>query len=422
MLTEVTLRDFKAIADATLPLQRLTVLVGANGAGKSSALAGIEMAVQLSQSFDVAMFRYFELDPVKWTRRGHPHFGIKPTFAHTQGQTIATFTRGLGSDLPHAQLSFRHRDGRVVRRRFDFNKSPDPTALADVHFGHNLTVRHFQLSVPKLREASAATSPTPSMDQDGQGLASTLAHLLKADRDAFDALERDLKQVVPQVRRVALEPRELPGKTTFGDVVAVDIHDVGRILAPDLSEGTLLTLALLTELHRPKAPDILLLDDIDRGLHPRAQADLIACLRRLLQERPTLQIVATSHSPYLLDHLEPSEVIVMALDEPSRAHARCLAEHPEWPRMKDLLQTGEFWASVGEAWVIPEALPPSPPPEHPREDPSENPRPPLPPPEQRRKAALAAGGGPNLGLDPLEQRRDGGLLRGDVGGLVSGRG
>ena len=73
--------------------------------------------------------------------------------------------------------------------------------------------------------------------------------------------------------------------------------------------------------------------------------------RKLLSSDPDLQIVATSHSPYLLDQMQPQEVrLTMNRDEGSVACAR-LDEHPEFEKWKDMMAPGEFWSFVGESWV-----------------------------------------------------------------------
>ncbi len=118
-----------------------------------------------------------------------------------------------------------------------------------------------------------------------------------------------------------------------------------------ISEGTLLILGILTFFMRPNPPQIFLIDDIDHGLHPRAQRDLVNTLREFLNKNPELQIIATSHSPYLLDCLEPSEVrLTTLLDDGSTACAR-LDEHPEFEKWKDEMAPGEMWSLFGEKWV-----------------------------------------------------------------------
>ncbi|HSN98762.1 MAG TPA: AAA family ATPase, partial [Candidatus Nanopelagicales bacterium] len=137
-----------------------------------------------------------------------------------------------------------------------------------------------------------------------------------------------------------------------GHQVVLDFKGAPDVLAPLASEGTLLTIGLLTSLHAEPQPRLLLLDDVDQALHPRAQGELVAQLRRVLDERPELQIIATSHSPYLLDYLSPQEVLLTATKPDGSTACARLSEHPDLERWSDIAKTGELWSFVGEDWVI----------------------------------------------------------------------
>ena len=89
----------------------------------------------------------------------------------------------------------------------------------------------------------------------------------------------------------------------------------------------------------------------DQGLHPKAQKTLIETLRGLLTKNPGLQIVATSHSPYLLDHVRPEEVRLTSIDESGSSVWAALDEHPDWDSWKDQMTPGEFWSTFGDEWV-----------------------------------------------------------------------
>jgi predicted ATPase len=145
-------------------------------------------------------------------------------------------------------------------------------------------------------------------------------------------------------------------ESQIGDRFEIEFDDKSVIPADLLSEGTVLALGLLTTLREPRRPRLLLLDDIDRGLHLGAQAKLVQVLRAMMSVDPELQIVCTTHSPYVLDLFDPAEVRVLALDSERRAHARPLTEHPELAKWKFGTQTGELWAALGEAWVAAGAM------------------------------------------------------------------
>ena len=118
-----------------------------------------------------------------------------------------------------------------------------------------------------------------------------------------------------------------------------------------MSEGTLLTLGLLTVLAVPFHTGTILIDDLERGLHPKALGELVRQLRRVQEQYPELQVVATSHSPYLLDHFKAEEILLTSLDEEGYAVVKPLTDHPEYERWKDLMAPGEFWSTVGESWI-----------------------------------------------------------------------
>jgi hypothetical protein len=229
---------------------------------------------------------------------------------------------------------------------------------------------YLHLDATLLTATSVADEEEPTMAPDGGGLASSLAWIAGAAPDTLVEIARDLSSVVPGVRAIrtfrekvtdrAMEAMVVDGqamlrsreRTRIGDRFAVDFLGMtGSVPADLLSEGTVLALGLLTKLREPRRPRLVLLDDIDRGLHIEAQSKLVQVLRNLMKMDPELQIVCTTHSPYLLDRFEPSEVRVLALDELRHTHVRKLTEHPEFEKWKFGTQTGELWAALGEAWV-----------------------------------------------------------------------
>ena len=66
---------------------------------------------------------------------------------------------------------------------------------------------------------------------------------------------------------------------------------------------------------------------------------------------PDLQVIATAHSPYLLNYLAPEQVRIMTND--SEGHARCgrLTDHPQFETWKDEMAPGEMWSLFGEKWL-----------------------------------------------------------------------
>ncbi len=143
----------------------------------------------------------------------------------------------------------------------------------------------------------------------------------------------------------------------MGHQIVLDVAGADGIAAPLASSGTLVALALLTALtgtmHAKKR--LALIDDIELSLHPTAQTALMNQLQALLARDPDLQIVATTHSPYILDGIEPEKVWVFFPRANGEIAFKKLSDHPDAQRAKGTLSTGEIWTLDPESWVAEEA-------------------------------------------------------------------
>lgn len=340
MIERVEFQNFKSLQDVTIQLGRLTALVGPNGCGKSSVLQGTKLALDRPRAY-----RGDHLEPVQPQRLSYRGNAEKTN-------VIATLTNA-------ARFGFIWRVvGQSRGEEAVHSSGPLPKAA------------HLRLDVVEMTRTSLASVEQPVMAPNGAELASALAWMKGAEEDEFAAMTMQLREIVPGVKRIkALRERtmqsrmdkvELDGQSLWrtaqesaiGDQFSIEFEDGSEIPSDLLSEGTVLVLGLLAKLHERGRPDVLLIDDIDRGLHLSAQVKLIEALRTMLERDPTLQIVCTTHSPYLLDLFKPEEVRVLALDAERRTHARPLTEHPEFGKWKFGTQTGELWATLGEDWVV----------------------------------------------------------------------
>lgn len=232
---------------------------------------------------------------------------------------------------------------------------------------------YLKLFVSNLSKPDYSHDIHPSMQPDGSGLASSLADLRDQEPYRFEYLQKMMCKIVPGVQRIGVGRVEvvvhgLPCvgnnkdqsinadllQKVIGHEVVLDMNSGKRIPAHSLSEGTLLTLGLLTALMSPQRPSLILLEDIQQGLHPKAQRDIISILKELLKLDENLQIIFSTHSPYILDALEPSQVHVLSTAKTGYTQTKRLDEHPRAEWAKQTLTTGEFWDAVEEDWVTEE--------------------------------------------------------------------
>jgi predicted ATPase len=318
MIETLSIRNFKILRSVEVGLRPLTLIVGPNASGKSSLLQALSFvfrdrmisAPTLPQHHEVLTKNAQEPTVVQCTGR-------------VNGTSISIQWSGESGDLKVEPVALF----RQLRQGVDLRLDPE------------------KLAAPSLLREVTLTLPS-----SGEGLAAILAGLSLEHPERFQRLVERLRAVVPTVRNLRVTRRQL-SKDQVGFEVLFDMAGVGEIHAAGASDGTLLTLGLLTLLSAPDPPGLILIDDLERGLHPRALGELIQLLRKVQEQDPELQIIATSHSPYLLDHLQAEEILLTALDDEGYAVVRSLAEHPEYERWKDVMAPGEFWSTVGESWV-----------------------------------------------------------------------
>jgi predicted ATPase len=341
MLEWVRLVDFKSHRDTTVELGRFTVLVGPNACGKTSVLDGLELLAAAARVPLIAAAGGSAEQVSQLIRQGAERFKLETEVAK----------QDFAVEVP--LVAFRDPSRAVMQRRYAGRSTPFNIhsvlplegALLDA-----LSVRVLRPSAAHMAAPSRTWSLPPTMASTGQGLASLLAHLKLSQEETFHAIVADFRRIIPRATGVRID-RDL-ANNQVQEVILVDFKDARGIRAEQVSSGTILVLGILTAVHADPKPRVLLLDDVEQGLHPRAQVELVTLLKRVMDERPELQIVATTHSPYFLDEIAPEDVRVMALDPDGVPRVARLSDHPDAQHALQALTTGEFFSAESEAWVL----------------------------------------------------------------------
>jgi len=288
MIESIKFENFKALRDTTLQLSRFTLIVSANGSGKSTALTAI-LALQdphQLQFFDVRSASTPDSIPVKLTAR----------WKEENNDYIVTLQDFSGIVMP----AFSPGGGNQLRRH---DKPRNALARARV----------FSLDANAIA-APVQLQPSIELAPNGANLAGVLDRLRDQNPERFEALNDQIGRWIPEFDRILFETpgtgvRSLALHTGEG-------HHV--IKAADLSHGTLIALALLTIAYLPEPPSIVCLEEPDHGLHPRLLRDVRDALYRLAypegsdEKREPVQVIATTHNPYFLDLFRdhPDEIVI----------------------------------------------------------------------------------------------------------------
>jgi len=188
----------------------------------------------------------------------------------------------------------------------------------------------------------------PELRHDGFGLANVLDDLSDQEPERWDALNSELQQWLPEFDHITFERSS--GSHKIFQLRTAKGHF--KYSASDLSQGTLFAVALLTLAYMKSPPAIVCLEEPEHGIHPRLLQNIRDAMYRLAYpkefgaNRDAVQVIATTHSPYLLDlYKDHPEEVVIAHKDDQGAHFARLADKPN---ITEILEGGG--APLGDIW------------------------------------------------------------------------
>lgn len=371
MLEKLILHNFKShkSTEFNFDNSRLHGLVGKNSAGKTTVLQALHNLSRLAASPFKNIFQY-DKSPQFLTTIGEKNMFVTASgfwgYKNRQNWQASYSWKQENNDYWHPTASWKIDEKENFLEGWSNSLSDSPDAICK---SLKPTV-YLKLDASNLSEAAYSDEVTPRIEFDGSGLAPTLDFLRDEAPDKFQLIEKKLSRIVPNVRKVGIKRAKVPvirkrlievdGKSISyeetqemtGQEVVLDMNTGERIPAHAISEGTMLTLGLLTVLMNPNQPNLVLLDDVEQGLHPQAQRELMTVFKEIIAENPNLQIIFSTHSPYIIDALAPSQVHILNNSKSGFTMSKRLDEHPDVEWAKETLTTGEFWDAEGEDWVL----------------------------------------------------------------------
>jgi predicted ATPase len=306
MIESIEFTNYKALRKTTLPLAPFTLLLGPNGSGKTSvleALKGISQIARRHHTSGESGLRRFQ---VAWNAEKsveHPKSFVSIRLLKRWKARLVRMA--FQWNAKEVEASFKFEDGTLVQND-DFALLQQ--WLADMEtYALDPTV----ISQPVMINSGP-------LRLNGLGLAAVLDDLKDNKQDQWELLQKEMRRWLPEYDSIVFDKPEA-GKKAIGLLTRKGGH---RIPASALSQGTPVSLALLTLAYMPNPPTVIGLEEIDRGLHPRLLRHLQDALYRLSypescgEKRPAIQVIATTHSPYLLDlYRDHPEEVVLAEKE-----------------------------------------------------------------------------------------------------------
>ncbi len=319
VVTSVAFRNFKALRATRLSLLPFNLVIGPNGSGKTSlidallrlrtlAKLGPSPAQELPERRDGPELEFHFTPP-------HDAIGVRLGCVSDVVCDILRTEPAVAPGWPALQAEL----GKIRRYALDHEAMARPSARAD---GDELKA-------------------------NGGNIAAVLTGLRERQPAVFAALTAELVRIMPEFRALELKER---GEGMVE--LALDLAGNGVVPGTDVSQGTLYLIGMLALAFNPNPPRILCIEEIDRGMHPRMLREIRDALYRLSYpksagiDRRHVQVVATTHSPYLIDLFrDHPEEIVLAHKHGRTARFERLTDRPDLPELLREGSLGDMWFS-----------------------------------------------------------------------------
>jgi len=219
------------------------------------------------------------------------------------------FVAGRGVVRDQREKKLKRPGWTVLPNELALRRALDPTLVTLSHAQALLAswrfYSGFEVSTSAAIRKPVPTQPTPALAEDGGNLSAVLLWLNHKHQEVWADLESHMRSAVPGFRSLNVEPRGGPGMV-IGLWREHGVHT--ELSLADLSDGTLRLLCWAVLCLSPNPPPLLCVDEPELGLHPRVLPGL-AGLFRIASART--QVLIATHSPYFLSHFALDEIAVM---------------------------------------------------------------------------------------------------------------
>jgi len=339
-MTEKTIRrlkieNFKSIDSLEVKgLAPFSVFAGANGVGKSNFFdaldfvslfvrGGIEIALRAHGGFANIHSKKREGEDAKKFS-----FEIECDLLKEQEETPSPFHYSLSIDNldsePGIKECLEFNEEQTIKEKEDkgeinatgkwsvVSEGPIYSALSLDHRNHPLTKLLRNLNVYRIgprrgtKELDKTDFDPTQLESKGSNLVSVL-HRLEGDQAIRENILDWMEMIVPGVENIQVEQQRLDGR------IALLFKEEG-IEKPFpshlVSDGTMHALCLLVAvLDAPSGGGMTLVEEPERGLHPKAIYELIDLMRQ--QASPENPIWLTTHSESVVRALRLSEFVLV---------------------------------------------------------------------------------------------------------------
>ena len=351
MLKRVSIQNFKSLKDVTLDLQKVNLLIGPNNSGKTNFLKALEFIGPERKS------KKYSINEIAFAKKSYNKI------------TINLAWPSENEEFNFKVIKFAFDGGELIDTRgHSQNSQPDEVILGHyLKFPISLSdlekIKIYKPDPNKLDKPAPVGRGDESVVADASNLIAFFDRIRDEYPSAFAQIKSDLAKCIPEFTEINFQNVESTpelikqfGDKTFKRIGLTNGKQKTIYWADELSEGTLYFIALLCIINQPNPPKLLLLEEPEKGIHPRRIREVMDFIFRLAEERD-VQIILTSHNEHVLDDFatRPEAVFVFDKDEEGATYVRNLQKdiiEPTNQRNRELgLDDIDLTTNLSENWL-----------------------------------------------------------------------
>lgn len=323
MIEQVIIKNFKSIKDLSLPLNKLNVLIGSNGAGKSNFISFFELTKAIYEQrfgsytlakggmddllyrgrkssssmqglldFDNTNAFFYEVRPMQSNKGYIEKTGNCFNNHHSDKKDYSNWNTTLWDNAVEESSLINN-----TRWRAGYLKK----------YLSSFTVYHFHdTSVNSPMRGECNINDNFCLRENGSNLAAYLYSLMLNYEKSFRLIEGVIRSIAPYFKGFKLRP-----DANNKEVIRLEWeeNDTDMYLnGYSFSDGTLRFIALATLLLQPNPPEVIIIDEPELGLHP-AVINKLAELAKSASNKS--QVIMSTQSANLLNCFDVEDVIVV---------------------------------------------------------------------------------------------------------------
>ena len=364
-IESVRIRGFRSLVDVELSgMPKATVLIGANGSGKSNVIRFFEMMSKMIQSRELGEFvarnggasdqlfggsrrtPRMEAEIAIRTDVGLNSYKFALSHAHPDrllfSEESFKFDRDSADEITEWQrLGGGHTESLIVEAAQSDSRHPrgvNPEiarVIANLLRAWYVYQFHDTSNTSRFKEKWDAGEDVFLLNHGGN-LPAILRRLEREDIRRYEMICRQIGRILPGFDRFDIQ--ESYGKVALRWKAKWSDKTFGAHLT---SDGSLRFFALATLLNLPSEmlPSVVMLDEPELGLHPAAIELIGGMIQSLAAER---QVIVATQSPLLVSAFDLDEIFTLDLSE-GETKARKLSADDYRVWLEDGFTSGDLW-------------------------------------------------------------------------------